>query len=416
MNSEVNKVKHYVIIGNCVAAVGCIEGIRSKDSEGEITVISAEKRPAYCRPLISYYLEGMTDIEKMSYRPSDFYDRMKCRVVYDTATDIDSKHKKVHTENSGEFAYDSLCIATGSSPFVPPFEGLETVKKKFCFMTLDNALALEKALTDKARVFIVGAGLIGLKCAEGIAQRVGKITVCDMADRVLSSILDESCASVMQKQLEENGIEFMLGDSVERFDKNKAFMKSGAEVEFDILVLAVGVRARTALACKAGCRTDRGIIIDKYMKTDIPDIFAAGDCAQGDDMLSGEKRIIAIMPNAYFQGFTAGENMAGAYEAFDKAIAMNSIGFFGLNVMTAGKYEGEKYVQTEGGSVKQLYIKDGYLNGFIIIGGKERAGIYTNFIRERIPLETVDFETLKKLASNIAFSDETRRKKFGGVV
>ena len=84
--------------------------------------------------------------------------------------------------------------------------------------------------------------------------------------------------------------------------------------------------------------------------------------------------------------------------------------------MTAGKYEGEKYVQAEDGSVKQLYIKDGYLNGFIIIGGKERAGIYTNFIREKIPLETVDFETLKRIASNIAFSDETRRKKFGGVV
>ena len=409
-------MKRYVIIGNCVAAVGCIEGIRSKDSEGEITVISAEKRPAYCRPLISYYLEGVTDTEKMSYRPSDFYDKMKCRVVYDTATDVDSHHKKVITENSGEFNYDSLCIATGSSPFVPAFEGLDTVNKKFSFMTLDDALALEKALTDKARVFIVGAGLIGLKCAEGIAQRVGKITVCDMADRVLSSILDESCASVMQKKLEDNGIEFMLSDSVERFEKNKAFMKSGAEVEFDILVLAVGVRARTALACKAGCKTDRGIIIDKYMRTDIPDIYAAGDCAAGDDMLSGEKRILAIMPNAYFQGYTAGENMAGAYEAFDKGIAMNSIGFFGLNVMTAGKYDGEKYEQIADGSMKQLYIKNGYLNGFIIIGGKERAGIYTNFIRERIPLDTVDFETLKKVASNFAFSKEIRGKKFGGVV
>ena len=405
-----------MIIGNCVAAVGCIEGIRSEDSEGEITVISAENRPAYCRPLISYYLEGATDVEKMNYRPSDFYEKMNCRVVFDTATKIEIESKTVLTEKSGEFPFDSLCIATGSSAFVPPFEGLETVEEKFSFMTLDDALSLEKAIDKSSRVLIVGAGLIGLKCAEGICERVGKITVCDLAERVLSSILDEKCAAVMQKKLEENGIGFLLGDSVEHFEKNKAFMNSGKVVDFDVLVLAVGVRARTALASDAGCKVDRGIIIDKFMKTDVEGIFAAGDCAQGEDMLSGENRVIAIMPNAYFQGYTAGKNMSGKNEAFEKGVAMNSIGFFGLNVMTAGRYDGELIESSDEKTIKKLFIKDGFLEGFIIVGGSERAGIYTYFIRERIPLESVDFEAFKKVASNLVFCDEERKKRFGSAV
>ena len=96
---------------------------------------------------------------------------------------------------------------------MPKFEGLETVKKHFTFMTLDDSLALEKALTKDSRVLIVGAGLIGLKCAEGIMGRVGSVTVCDLADRVLSSILDSECAAVMQAHLEKQGMKFMLGDT-----------------------------------------------------------------------------------------------------------------------------------------------------------------------------------------------------------
>ena len=177
-------MKRYVIVGGGVAAVGCIEGIRTVDREGEITVISAETRPVYCRPLISYYLEGKTDAARMAYRDDGFYDRMGCRMLYGKrATRIDREKKQVELEDGAALPYDALCLATGSSPFVPPFEGLDTVKNKFSFLTFDDALALEKAITRDSRVLIVGAGLIGLKCAEGLYGRVGSITVCDLADR-----------------------------------------------------------------------------------------------------------------------------------------------------------------------------------------------------------------------------------------
>ena len=184
-------MKRYVIIGNGTAAVGCIEGIRSVDKTGDVTVISGEKHHVYSRPLISYYLEGKTDLERMKYRPDGFYEENGCRVLSGVrAAAIDPANKTVVLDNGGSVEYDALCVATGSRPFVPPFAGLDTVENKFSFMTLDDALALESALAPDCRVLIVGAGLIGLKCAEGIFDRVGSVTVCDLADRVLSSILD----------------------------------------------------------------------------------------------------------------------------------------------------------------------------------------------------------------------------------
>ena len=410
-------MKRYVIIGNGAAAVGCIEGIRSADSTGEITVISEEKHHVYGRPLISYLLEGKTDLDRMKYRPDGFYEDNGCRVLYGKrAVSVDKDKKSVVLDDGSSADYDELCVATGSRPFVPPFEGLDTVEHKFSFMTLDDALAVQSAITADAKVFIVGAGLIGLKCAEGIRDSVASITVCDLADRVLSSILDADCAGIVQKHLENNGVSFILGDSVTKFNKNTAYMKSGAAVDFDILVLAVGVRANSELVKAAGGNVNRGIIVDTKMNTSLPHIYAAGDCAEGYDASISSNRVLAIMPNAYMQGHTAGENMAGKNSVFDNAVPMNSVGFFGLHIMTAGAYIGTMTEEKKDGCVKRFFEDGGYLKGFILIGETERAGIYTSMIREKTPLDSVDVEFTKKAASNVIFSQDIRRKKFGGVV
>ena len=334
---------------------------------------------------------------------------------------IDKNGKTVLLDDGTALPYTSVCVATGSAPFIPPIKGLETVQNKFSFMTLNDTLSLEKVLTKESKVLIVGAGLIGLKCAEGISGRVGSITVCDLATRVLSSILDEECAALMQARLEENGIKFMLGDTATEFNGNKATMKSGATVEFDILVMAVGVRANTTLIGELGGEVNRGIIVDERMKTSFSDIYAAGDCTEGLDISLGDRRVLAILPNAYMQGHTAGVNMAGGNEVFDKAIPMNSIGFFGLHTITAGTYfgtdkGGEMYEEKGNGTLKRLFTKDGVLTGFILIGQVERAGIYTSLIREKVPLDTINFDILKKNPTLFAYSQNQRRKMLGGVV
>ena len=360
----------------------------------------------------------------MAYRNPNFYEEMNCEVLYGRkAVKIDNTTKQITLDDETIIPYNKLCIATGSSPFVPPFAGLETVEHKYSFMTLDNMLELESAISTDSKVLIVGAGLIGLKCAEGLKDRVLSITVCDLADRVLSSILDSDCASMMQKHLESNGIQFMLGDSAVSFDKNTALMKSGKTVNFDILVLAVGVRANTSLLSEISGKVNRGILISNKMETSIPDIYAAGDCTEGEDISYNGKRVLAILPNAYMQGNCAGINMAGGTAVFDRAIPMNSIGFFGLHTMTAGSYYtadegGELYEEKTENTLKRLFTRDGYLTGFILIGNSvtSRAGIYTSLIREHIPLNSINFETLKKSACTTAFSQEKRKHIFGGVV
>ena len=279
-----------------------------------------------------------------------------------------------------------------------------------------NSIALEEAISETSRVLIIGAGLIGLKCAEGICKRAASVTVCDLADRVLSSILDDDAAAIVQRHLEANGLSFLLGDSVARFDKKTAQMNSGAVVDFDVLVLAIGVRANTALAKDAGGEVGRGIRIDSHMRTSLSDIYAAGDCAEGMDISSGETKVLAILPNAVLQGYTAGQNMAGKNETFEKGIPMNSIGFFGLHIMTAGTYEGEIYEERTEDTLKRIYTKDDLLKGFMLIGLEERAGILTSMIREKTPLSSVNFEIMKKVATTAAFPADIRRKKFGGVV
>lgn len=400
----------YVIIGNSIAATACIEGIRSQDSTGEITVLSAEDRPCYGRPLISYYLLGRIKAENTLYRPENFYSENGVTVLYNTtATSIDPVKKCVKLSDGNILPYDKLLVATGSRPFVPPMPGLEGVKNRFSFMTMADAEALEKELGADKEVLIIGAGLIGLKCAEGIAARVKKITVVDMADRILPSVLDSQGAAIVQKTLEKVGVEFILNDSVASFDGNYALLKSGKKVGFDILVVAVGVRANVELVSAAGGKVNRGIIVDAYMRTNLKDIYAAGDCTEGYDKLIGSNRVLALLPNASFQGRCAGVNMAGGDCQFTDGMPMNAVGFFDCHVVTAGIYEGECILDSSESSLKKLYIKDGRLVGFIIIGDIRRAGIYTSLIRNGTPLCEVDEKLLCESPQLSALSAEERK-------
>ena len=194
----------------------------------------------------------------------------------------------------------------------------------------------------------------------------------------------------------------LVGDTLAEIAKmikpgvTTAQMNSGAVVDFDVLVLAIGVRANTALAKDAGGEVGRGIRIDSHMRTSLSDIYAAGDCAEGKDISSGETKVLAILPNAVLQGYTAGQNMAGK--------------------KTAGTYEGEIYEERTEDTLKRIYTKDDLLKGFMLIGLEERAGILTSMIREKTPLSSVNFEIMKKVATTAAFPADIRRKKFGGVV
>ena len=397
---------NYVIIGNSTAAVGCIEQIRKTDRKGKITVISDEPYHTYGRPLISYYLLGRVDAAHMGYRPADFYEKNGVKTLLGVrAEKIDPAAKKVYLQGGKSVSYDKLLVATGSRPFVPPMEGYDTVKEKFTFMTFADALALEQALSPEKDVLIVGAGLTGLKCMEGILARVKSVTVVDLADRLMPSALDEYGAGIIQRQLEGMGVKFYLKNAVARFDGNTAHLKGGETLPFDILVVAGG-RAPERGACKG---RGRGSGARQSSPTTgsaraFPTSMPRGDCTESYDITSGTRKILALLPNAYFQGACAGANMAGAAETFDIAVPLNAVGFFGSHVLTAGNFDGEAYEEKGGDTYKKLFFKDGVLNGFILVNEPDRAGIYTSLVRNRTPLAEVDAELLKKHPALMAFS------------
>ena len=405
----------YVIIGNSAGAVGCIEAIRKNDAKGKITVISDENYHTYSRPLISYLLMGKTTEEKMKYRRDDFYDKNNCDLMLDEkAVKIDTDSKCVVLESGKKVEYDKLLVSTGSTPFVPPMEGLQDVSNKHTFAKLDDAKNLDESVNKDSNVLIIGAGLIGLKCAECLKDKVNSITVVDLAPKVLSSILDDGGSQVIKTFLEEKGIKFYLSDSVKKFENNTATLNSGAEIKFDALVLAVGVRANTSLVKDAGGEVGRGITVNEKCETTLEDIYAAGDCTESFDCSDGNVKVMAILPNAYMQGECVGNNMCGIESTAKKLIPENSIGFFGKHMITAGNYTGESYFDNSNGNYKKLFYSDNKLNGFIIIGDVAKSGIYTSLIKERTPLDTIDFELICKNPSLIAFSREYRNEKLGG--
>jgi len=405
----------YVIIGNSAAAIAAVEAIRKYDADGSITIVSDEKYHTYSRPLISYLIYGKTDMQKMKYRPDNFYAKNNVKTLFGKkAVKIDGKNQQVILEDKSKLEYDKLLIATGSRPFVPPMENMDKVKNCFTFMSLDDSINVQKCLTYDTKTLIIGAGLIGLKAAEGICDKVKSITVVDMADRILPSILDEEASAIMQKHIEEKGVKFILNNSVSTFSENEATLADGQKIPFDIVIVAVGVRPNVELIKNAGGNVNKGILTDVYQETSLKNIYAAGDCTESYDITCDQNRILALLPNAYMQGEVAGTNMAGGGKAYENAIPMNAIGFFGLHIITAGSYTGEATVIKDEGNYKKLCSSDGLLKGYILMGNVERAGIYTSLIKERVPLSDIDFESIVKKPQLMAFSRTRRKEKLSG--
>lgn len=408
--------KNYVIVGNSAAAIGCVEGIRQVDTKGSILIVSDEPHHTYSRPLISYLLWGKTDRQRMKYRPDSFYEDNKVDTLFGVkATALHPEEHTLELDNGETVTYGKLLLATGSRPFIPPMEGLDQVEKKFTFMTLNDALALEEAITPDSKVLIVGAGLIGLKCAEGIFEKAASLTVVDLANRILPSILDEEGSKLVQEYIEKKGVKFYLSDSVAKFEEGVARLNSGAEVEYDVVVIAVGVRPNVELAQQAGIDVNRGILTDVHCATSAADVYAAGDCTVSHNIASDQDQILALLPNAYMQGETAGVEMAGDEANYDKAIPMNAMGMLGLHMITAGVYDGEVYKEQNCEGYKKLFVKDGKLKGYILIGDViKRAGIYTSLIREQTPLDEIDFDLIKHSPQLMAFAKKERKVKLAG--
>jgi NAD(P)H-nitrite reductase large subunit len=386
----------YVIIGNGIASIGAIEGIRKVDTENEILIIGSEDAPAYGRPLISYLLAGKITPDRLALRPQEFYDHSKVSLkLGTTVTGIDIKAKTVSTDKGEVIEYENLLIATGGIPFTPPIPGSDGADV-YNFTNLDHAQVLISKAKEIKRAVVIGGGLIGLKAGESLFDRGVDVTILELSPRILSLAFDENAASLASARLEEVGLHVRCGVSAKEIQRDKegnlkgVHLTDGDFLQCDVVVIAIGVVPNYNLAKESGIEVDRGIHVDDHMRASADGVFAAGDVAQAKDLLFGDDRVIPIWTNAYNQGFCAGKNMTGTDIEFTGSLSMNSISFYGLPTISVGtvnppegdnSYEVAFSLDEKKKSYRKLVFKNDRLVGYVLVGDIDMAGMYTAFVK-----------------------------------
>lgn len=399
---------NYVIIGNSVAAVGAMRAIRGIDTEGSITVISRERFQAYGRPLISYLLGGIINEKRMSYLPADFCEKNGIKLLLNTeAVGVDTTQREVRIKGQAPLPYDRLLIATGGDPFIPPIEGLEGKDRIFTFTTWDDANRLKAISEDIEHAVVIGGGLIGLKAAEGLHLLGKKVTIVELADRVLSAAFDKPAGRIIARKMKANGIDVITEDTVTRIDGIGAkisgvTLKSGDYIPCDTVVVAIGVRPAASFLSGSSIEVKRGIVVDDHMRTSASDVYAAGDVAEATDFFTGQKNPMPIWPDAYIQGDVAGTAMAGGEKEYAGGLAMNSIEFFKVPTISMGitnpaedaGFEVLTFNEPEHYRYRKIVLKNNCLVGAVLVGNVDRAGIYSGLIRDKVDVTPFKGELL----------------------
>lgn len=391
---------NYVIIGNSVAAVGAVRGIRKIDRQGNITVISRERHIAYGRPLISYLLGGVVTEKRMAYLPEDFYETNRVNLLLNSeVVGVNTDKKQVKLAGGDTIPYGKLLIATGGDPFVPPIEGMAGKEKVFTFTTWDDANKLKGIAHDIGRVVVIGGGLIGLKAAEGLHHLGKQITIVELADRILSTAFDRSAGRLMAKKMKASGIEVITEDTVVRIEGDGAVisgvtLKSEDFIPCDTVIVAIGVRPSAGFLKGSKVEVNRGVVVDDRMETRVPGVFASGDVAEARDFFSGQKNPMPIWPDAYIQGDIAGTVMAGGEKSYSGGLSMNSLELFKVPTISMGitnpidpkEFEILTYQDMENYQYRKIVVKGNILVGAVLVGNVERAGIFAGLIREKIEI------------------------------
>jgi NADPH-dependent 2,4-dienoyl-CoA reductase/sulfur reductase-like enzyme len=335
-----------VIIGGVAAGTSAASKAKRIDPNADVKIIQEESVVSYAACGIPYVIEGViNNFEELIERPPDvFKSKYDIDVIVNTrAHKIDSFRKQVHAIDlqSGKdtiFDYDFLVVATGARAVVPNIKGVNQKGVFFIRNYSDGVKINDSTRTrDVHSSIIAGAGLIGLEMVEAFKKRghTGRgdmdVTLVEMADHILPSLLDKNMAKIVERELEANGVKIILGERVEeilgRDGQIKGIRTSAKrDIDSDLIVLGTGVRPNSEIARDAGVELGyaNAIKVDEYMRTNIPDIFAAGDCATARNYITNKDTYIPLGTTANKQGRVAGENVAGGNTRF-RGIAGSAI-------------------------------------------------------------------------------------------
>jgi nitrite reductase (NADH) large subunit len=381
-----------LVVGNGLAGIIASKTLRELDPIADIDIFADESHHYYPRPNLIEFLAGNLSQPDLFAFSEEWFGNQNISInLEQPVLKLYPDSKEVELDGGKKEAYDVLLLANGAKSWMPPITGAEK-KGVFTLRTLDDVLGILEWVEDNPNVVIIGGGLLGLEIARAIRSRVAMVQVVEFFPRLLPRQLDTEGASVLQSQIEGMGIKVRLGVVTEEIlgkeKVNGLKFKSGEELEAQTAIVAAGVRPNIRLASEAGLETDKGIIVDDYLRTSDSDIFAAGDNVQHKD------RIYGIIPASFNQARTAAFNIAGQEKKYAGTIPSNTLKVVGLNLTAIGQvtpeegiYEEFRKVIEEEGIYKKVVVKEGKLVGAIWMGTKEKVNEINRIILQQIDIE-----------------------------
>jgi NAD(P)H-nitrite reductase large subunit len=407
---------HHVILGAGPAGVIAAETIRKHAPGDTITLIGDEPDAPYSRMAIPYLLIGNIDERGTYLRKSDaHFDELCITQVKAKVTRVDSTGKTVHLDNGKSLAFDKLLIATGSHPVRPPIAGMDLPGVHPCW-TLEDARAIQALAQPGARVLQMGAGFIGCIIMEALAARGVKLSVVEMGDRMVPRMMGPVAGGMIRDWCEAKGVQVFTGTKVEAISRGEekgllgklaaavglgsddasgalqVRLSNGQTVEADLVISATGVRPAIGFLKDSGITCLQGVLTDEHLQTNVPGIYAAGDCAEAFDMVSGKTIVSAIQPNAAEQARVAALNMLGQKTALKGVTQINVLDTLGLISTSFGNWEGvaggQSAVLTDkaAGRHLSLQFKDDVMVGCNSVGWTEHVGVMRGLVEGQVHL------------------------------
>jgi NAD(P)H-nitrite reductase large subunit len=368
--------KRHVIVGGGTAGLNAITTIREIDhGASEIVLVSAE-RP-YSRMVLPYYLaRDITESHVFTANPSRLAQLKVTPHLGRCAASLDTEAQQLTLDNGTVIEYDDLLIATGSSAVRAPVPGADGAGVH-SFWTLDQARTVLSGITAGTQVVMVGAGFIAFTILNSILKLGAKLSIVEIAPQILPRMIDRTGAEIVEGWLQRHGVEVRTGAHLQAIEdvsgrKRLRFQESG-ELEADLVIMATGIRTNLDWLAGAGIEVNRGVVVDDHLRSSVPNVYAAGDVAEGRDFVTGERAVHAIEPTAMEHGRIVGANMAGQPLAYRGSLLMNIVDVADLEIASFGAWDSataevSSAVKPDHPAYRKLLWQGDRLIGAIILG------------------------------------------------
>ena len=377
----------YVILGNGAAGHYAAEAIRKRDRTGTITMISNEPYRTYNRPMLTKSIMAGLNEEQIAVEDASWYEENHIyQILGHEVVKIDPEAKEVHLDDGSKYHYTKLIYALGSECFIPPIKGADK-DGVIAIRRLSDTKKVAEKLKETKHAVVIGGGVLGLEAAWELKKSRCEVTVLELAPVLMGRQLDKTAGEMLKKISEGQGIQIHTGVQIEAIEGGEKAegvrLADGTVIPAELVIVSCGVRANTALAKEAGIETDRAVIVNEKMETNIPDIYACGDCAQYEGIN------YAIWPQAVEEGKTAGAQAAGDDNTYSTVPA--ALSFHGMNtaLFAAGDngqnpdliYKTVEYKDEGKKQYQKYYFLNNRLCGVILIGDTSRMAEMTEALK-----------------------------------